>query len=63
MSALNPDSEPRQITAPQRVRLKFLDANGSRITKWGVWGSAWEATDWALSQGAQSASAIVLKEP
>lgn len=44
---------------PNRVRLKYRDASGLNVTLWGIWESAWAAVDWALSQGAMSASATI----
>lgn len=47
---------------PNRVRLKYRDASGFKVTRWGIWSSAWAAVDWALSQGAMGASATILNK-
>ena len=47
---------------PNRVRLKYRDDSGFKVTRWGIWNTAWDAADWALSQGVMGASATNLNK-
>lgn len=38
------------------IRLTYRE-NGTRVTRWGLWSSTWDALDWAHKLGLAGASA------
>ncbi|WP_294636589.1 hypothetical protein [uncultured Aquabacterium sp.] len=39
------------------IRLSYVEPDGTRVVRWGIWPSVWHAVDWAHDQGLTGASA------